>query len=185
MQKTTPKLEPACFVIKSFEEVGRAIAYMHRHHANALSDGKPLVVRIDQKADQRSAAQNRLFYMWMSELQRKTGQSEDSLKFFFKKKFLAKIYVRDIQDMAEKYESIRYLKSVLDRMDDGDPEKAKGMAHYENIVTMFILRYVSTTLANVKQFTEFLNNIHDYATVRLNVYLTIPDDLKWCYENMP
>ena len=120
--------------------------------------------------------------MWLSELQRKTGQSEDSLKFFFKKKFLAKIYVRDIQDMAEKYESIRYLKSVLDRMDDGDPEKAKGMAHYGNIVTMFILRYVSTTLANVKQFTEFLNNIHDYATVRLNVYLTIPDDLKWCYQ---
>ena len=45
------KLEPACFVIKSFEEVGRAIAYMHRHHADAMSDGKPLVVRIDQKQE--------------------------------------------------------------------------------------------------------------------------------------
>ena len=39
------KLEPACFVIKSFEEVGRVITYMHRHHAVACEDGKPLVVR--------------------------------------------------------------------------------------------------------------------------------------------
>ena len=48
---TKVKLEPACFVIKSFEEVGRAIAYMHRHHADALSDGKPLRVVIDHKED--------------------------------------------------------------------------------------------------------------------------------------
>lgn len=178
-------MQKAVFPIQSHADITKAINYMHTNYTQAINEGKPLRVVIDQKAEQRSVAQNRLFYMWMSELQRKTGQSEDSLKFFFKKKFLAKIYVRDIQDMAEKYESIRYLKSVLDRMDDGDPEKAKGMAHYENIVTMFILRYVSTTLANVKQFTEFLNNIHDYATVRLNIYLTIPDDLKWCYENMP
>ena len=32
------KLEPARFVIKSFEEVGRAIAYMHRHHAVACEE---------------------------------------------------------------------------------------------------------------------------------------------------
>ena len=29
------KLEPITLVIKSFEEVGRAIAYMHKHHADA------------------------------------------------------------------------------------------------------------------------------------------------------
>ena len=36
---TKVKLEPFCTVIKSFEEVGRAIAYMHKHHANAVCAG--------------------------------------------------------------------------------------------------------------------------------------------------
>ena len=49
MMKNVSKLEPITLVIKSFEEVGRAIAYMHRHHAAACEDGKPLDVRIDQK----------------------------------------------------------------------------------------------------------------------------------------
>ena len=49
--KSVSKLEPITLVIKSFEEVGRAIAYMHRHHANALSDGKPLVVSHETHAN--------------------------------------------------------------------------------------------------------------------------------------
>ena len=178
-------MQKAVFPIQSYADIDKAVNFIDSNYTKALEENKPLVVRIDQKQDKRTTAQNRLYHLWMSEIERKTGQDVESLKFIFKKKFLAKIYIRDMQDMAEKYESIRFMKSVLNRMDDGDPEKKAGGIHYENIVTMFILRYVSTTLANVKQFTEFLNNIHDYATVKLNVYLTIPDDLKWCYENMP
>ena len=73
MSKPTPKIEPATFVIKSFEEVGRAIAYMHRHHAMACADGKPLVVRIDQKQEDRSKAQNRLCLLYTSPSPRDRG----------------------------------------------------------------------------------------------------------------
>ena len=54
-------IPPANFVINTFDDVGRAIAYMHKHHANAVNDGKPLVVSIDQKQQDRSKAQNRLY----------------------------------------------------------------------------------------------------------------------------
>lgn len=175
-------MQKAVFPIQSHADITKAINFMHTHYTKALEEKKPLVVRIDQKQDKRTTAQNRLYHLWMSEIERKTGQDVESLKFTFKKKFLAKIYIRDMQDMAEKYESIRFLKGVLDRMSDDDQEKKKGLIHYENIVTMFILRYVSTTLANTKQFTEYLNRIHDFATIKLNIYLTIPDDLKWCHE---
>lgn len=49
-------IPPANFVINTFDDVGRAIAYMHKHHANAVNDGKPLVVSIDQKQQDRSKA---------------------------------------------------------------------------------------------------------------------------------
>ena len=83
--KNVSKLEPITLVIKSFEEVGRAIAYMHKHHANALSDGKPLVVRIDQKQEDRSKAQNRLYWMWMNQWAKRQGTDKDSEHLFFKK----------------------------------------------------------------------------------------------------
>ena len=79
-------MQKAVFPIQSHADITKAINYMHTNYTQAINEGKPLRVVIDQKAEQRSVAQNRLFYMWMSELQRKTGQSEDSLKFFFKKK---------------------------------------------------------------------------------------------------
>lgn len=74
---TKVKLEPACFVIKSFEEVGRAIAYMHKHHANAVCAGKPLVVSINQKQQDRSKAQNRLYWLWLTQWAKKQGTDKD------------------------------------------------------------------------------------------------------------
>ena len=89
------KLEPACFVIKSFEEVGRAIAYMHRHHAAACEDGKPLVVRIDQKQETLSSAQRRLYWLWMTEYGKQRGLDKEEASAFFKYKYLSIIYNRD------------------------------------------------------------------------------------------
>ena len=162
------KLEPFCAAIKSFEEVGRAIAYMHRHHAAACEDGKPLVVRIDQKQDDRSTAQNRLYWMWLGQIERKTGQNKDSLHHEFKKKFLVFIYKRDDQEFAEMCDSIAKIKSL-------DRDEYRKIGEY-------VVRLTSTTKATVKQMHEYLNYIHDYAVTKLDVYLTVPDDLKWAYQ---
>ena len=165
---TKVKLEPFCTVIKSFEEVGRAIAYMHRHHADAMSDGKPLRVVIDQKQDDRSTAQNRLMWMWLGQIEKKTGQDKDSLHYEFKKRFLIYIYRRDDQEFAETCNAIAMLK--------------QNECEEYRVIAEQVIRLCSTTKLSVKQMTEYLNYVHDFAVTQLGVHLTVPDDLKWCYQ---
>ena len=90
-------MQKAVFPIQSHADITKAINYMHTHYNQAISEGKPLVVRINQTPDERSAAQNRLYWKWIGEIRRKTGQDEDSLHYEFKKKFLIYIYRRDDQ----------------------------------------------------------------------------------------
>ena len=163
--KNTFKLEPACFVIKSFEEVGRAIAYMHKHHANALSDGKPLVVRIDQKQEDRSKAQNRLYWMWMNQWAKRQGTDKDSEHLFFKKQFLARIYHRD--DVGQYRNTFAAVKVLKDQKHPMYQQVADGLNEL-----------ISTTDASVDQFTEYLNDIHAFCN-KHGCWLNTPDDLKY------
>lgn len=166
--KNTFKLEPACFVIKSFEEVGRAIAYMHKHHANALSDGKPLVVRINQKEDDRSKAQNRLYWMWMNQWAKHQGSDKDSEHLFFKKQLLARIYHRDdVGQYRATFNAVKVLK------DQGHPM-------YQQVADG-LNELISTTDATVDQFTEYLNDIHAFCN-KHGCYLHTPDDLMYAWE---
>src|SRR5690554_1134664 len=89
------KIEPVVFVINSFDGVGKAIAYMHRHHADACAQGKPLVVRIDQKQETLSSAQRRLYWLWMTEYGKQRGLDKEEASAFFKYKYLSIIYNRD------------------------------------------------------------------------------------------
>lgn len=166
--KNTFKLEPACFVIKSFEEVGRAIAYMHKHHANALSDGKPLVVRIDQKQEDRSKAQNRLYWLWVAQWAKRQGTDKDTEHLFFKKQFLARIYHRD--DVGQYRNTFAAVKVLKDQKHPMYQQVADGLNEL-----------ISTTDASVDQFTEYLNDIHAFC-LKQGCYLETPDDLKWCYD---
>lgn len=162
------KLEPACFVIKSFEEVGRAIAYMHRHHADALNDGKPLVVRIDQKQEDRSKAQNRLYWMWVAQWAKHQGTDKDSEHLFFKKQFLARIYHRDAVGQYRK--TFAAVKVLKDQKHPMYQQVADGLNEL-----------ISTTDASVDQFTEYLNDIHAFCN-KHGCWLNTPDDLMFAWE---
>lgn len=166
--KNTFKLEPARFVIKSFEEVGRAIAYMHRHHAAACEDGKPLVVRIDQKQDDRSKAQNRLYWLWLSQWSKRQGTDKDSEHLFFKKQFLARIYHRD--DVGQYRKTFAAVKVLKDQKHPMYQQVADGLNEL-----------ITTTDASVEQFTEYLNDIHAFC-LKHGKYLSTPDDLMWVIE---
>lgn len=162
------KLEPACFVIKSFEEVGRAIAYMHRHHADACAQGKPLVVRIDQKQEDRSKAQNRLYWLWLSQWSKRQGTDKDSEHLFFKKQFLARIYHRD--DVGLYRNTFAAVKVLKEQKHPMYQQVADGLNEL-----------ISTTDATVDQFTEYLNDIHAFCN-KHGCWLSTPDDLRWCYQ---
>ena len=51
-------MQKAVFPINSHADITKAIGYMHTNYTKALEEKKPLVVRIDQKAEDRSKAQS-------------------------------------------------------------------------------------------------------------------------------
>ena len=162
------KLEPACFVIKSFEEVGRAIAYMHRHHAAACEDGKPLVVRIDQRQETLSGAQRRLYWLWMTEYGKQRGLDKEEASAFFKYKYLSIIYNRD--NVGEYPETFRVMRDL----------KKSGASEYEPL-RQFVSNRMSIREATTKQMAEFLTDIEVWC-LKDGVKLTCPDDLKYLRE---
>ena len=163
--KNVSKLEPITLVIKSFEEVGRAIAYMHRHHAMACADGKPLVVRIDQKQETLSSAQRRLYWLWMTEYGKQRGLDKEEASAFFKYKYLSIIYNRD--NVGEYPETFKVMRDL----------KKSGASEYEPL-RQFVSNRMSITEATTKQMAEFLTDVEMWC-LKDGVRLTCPDDLKY------
>ena len=168
MMKNVSKLEPITLVIKSFEEVGRAIAYMHRHHADAMNDGKPLVVRIDQKQETLSSAQRRLYWLWMTEYGKQRGLDKEEASAFFKYKYLSIIYNRD--NVGEYPETFKVIRDLRESRNPG----------YEPL-RQFVSNRMSITEATTKQMAEFLTDIEMWC-LKDGVKLTCPDDLKYVME---
>lgn len=161
-------MQKAVFPIQSHADIDKAINFIDSNYTQAINEGKPLRVVIDQKQDDRSTAQNRLYWMWLGQIERKNGTEKDELHYEFKKKFLIYIYRRDDQQFAEMCDSIAKVKQ-------SEPDEYKAIGEQ-------VIRLCSTTKATVKQMTEYLNYVHDFAVTQLHVHLTVPDDLKWCYE---
>ncbi|NAR78956.1 hypothetical protein GPS50_04245 [Acinetobacter haemolyticus] len=162
-------MKPAVFTIKDHSDIGKTINYLHNNYTKANFEGKPLRVVIDQKQDDRSTAQNRLYWMWLGQIEKKTGQDKDSLHYEFKKKFLIYIYRRDDQEFAETCNAIAMLK--------------QNECEEYRVIAEQVIRLCSTTKLSVKQMAEYLNCVHDFTVVKLGVHLTVPDDLKWCYQD--
>lgn len=161
-------MQKAVFPINSHADITKAISFMHTNYTQALEENKPLVVRIDQKQDDRSTAQNRLMWMWFGQIEKKNGTHKDQLHFEFKKKFLIFIYRRDDQEFAETCKAIAMLK--------------QNECEEYRVIAEQVIRLCSTTKLSVKQMTEYLNCVHDFTVTQLGIHLTVPDDLKWCYQ---
>ena len=162
------KIEPAVFVINSFDKVGNVINYMHRNHSQACEEGKPLVIRIDQKQEDRSKAQNRLYWKWLSQWAKHQGTDKDSEHLFFKKQFLARIYHRD--DVGQYRKTFAAVKVLKEQQHPMYQQVADGLNEL-----------ISTTDASVDQFTEYLNDIHAFC-LKHGKYLSTPDDLMFAME---
>ncbi|MGZ2164067.1 recombination protein NinB [Acinetobacter baumannii] len=160
-------MEPR-FVIKNHSDINYVIGYLNTNHAKAASEGKPLVVLIAPQAKDRSKAQNRLYWKWLHEIHRKTGNDEDQLHFEFKKKFLIGILKRDDDEYAAMCLAISALKQ-------SESEQYEAIANG-------VIRETSTTRMNTAQFTEYLNLIEAFALKEFGLVLPVPDDLKYLRE---
>lgn len=160
-------MEPR-FVIKNHSDINYVIGYLNSNHAKAANEGKPLVVLIAPQEKDRSKAQNRLYWKWLHEIHRKTGNDEDQLHFEFKKKFLIGILKRDDDEYAAMCLAISALKQ-------SESEQYEAIANG-------VIRETSTTRMNTAQFTEYLNLIEAFALKEFGLVLPVPDDLKYLRE---
>ena len=156
------------FPIQSHADITKVINFMHTNYTQAINDGKPLVVEIKPEAKDRSKAQNRLYWKWLHEIHRKTGNDEEQLHYEFKKKFLIGILKRDDDEYAEMCLAIKTLKQ-------SESEQYEAIANG-------VIRETSTTRMDTKQFTEYLNLIEAFALKTFGLVLPVPDDLKYALE---
>ncbi|WP_109439834.1 recombination protein NinB [Acinetobacter haemolyticus] len=161
-------MNQAVFTIKDHSDIGKTINYLHNNYTQANFEGKPLVVEIKPEAKDRSKAQNRLYWKWLHEIHRKTGNDEDQLHFEFKKKFLIGILKRDDDEYAAMCLAISALKQ-------SESEQYRAIADG-------VIRETSTTRMNTSQFTTYLNLIEAFAVKEFGIMLPIPDDLKFALE---
>jgi hypothetical protein len=105
----------------------------------------------------RSAAQNSLYWEWLTIIGKELGESKEDVHERYKSNFLVNIYERDNPDYAEMLQTLRNIYS------DGMRDEALNLR--EKIVML-----TSTTTANVQQMQEYLENIeHDAANLGIRL----------------
>ncbi|WP_372410503.1 hypothetical protein ACDI99_05655 [Acinetobacter radioresistens] len=161
-------MQKAVFPIQSHADITKAINYMHTNYTQAINEGKPLRVVIDQKEDKLSDAQRRLYWLWMTEYGKQRGLDKEEASAFFKYKYLSIIYNRD--NVGEYPETFKVMRDL----------KKSGASEYEPL-RQFVSNRMSITEATTKQMAEFLTDIEMWC-LKDGVKLTCPDDLKYVME---
>ena len=161
-------MQKAVFPIQSHADITKAINFMHTNYTQAINEGKPLRVVIDQKEDKLSDAQRRLYWLWMTEYGKQRGLDKEEASAFFKYKYLSIIYNRD--NVGEYPETFKVMRDL----------KKSGASEYEPL-RQFVSNRMSITEATTKQMAEFLTDIEMWC-LKDGVKLTCPDDLKYVME---
>ncbi|MEX5367789.1 hypothetical protein WCE00_12600 [Acinetobacter haemolyticus] len=158
-------MKTAVFTIKDHSDITKTISYLHANYTQANFEGKPLVVRIDQKQETLSHAQRRLYWLWMTEYGKQRGLDKEEASAFFKYKYLSIIYNRDnVGEYPETFRTIRELKKA-------------GASQYEAL-RQFVANRISITEATTNQMAEFLKDIEIFC-LKDGLKLTCPDDMKY------
>ena len=161
-------MQKAVFPIQSHADITKAINFMHTNYTQAINNGKPLRVVIDQKEDKLSDAQRRLYWLWMTEYGKQRGLDKEEASAFFKYKYLSIIFNRD--NVGEYPETFKVMRDL----------KKSGASEYEPL-RQFVSNRMSITEATTKQMAEFLTDIEMWC-LKDGVKLTCPDDLKYVME---
>lgn len=114
-----------------------------------------MVVTIAEYKKDRSAAQNSLYWAWLTDCQNTTcneqaGRTKDEWHDEFKEKSLLNIYIRDnVNGTAETMAALYEVKLNCD-------------VDVYSSMRNFVIKNISTTDANVTQFTEYLTDIERF-----------------------
>lgn len=129
------------FVIRDRDVIARLVSYLEAQPLEPL-----LEISVTVHHKDRSVLQNKLYWVWVTIIADEWGWTKNDTHIYFIKRHLVKIYERDEEGYAAMLEAVRNV------IRSGDKKAGKIMADY-------IFKNTSTTAANVKQFTEYLNDI--------------------------
>lgn len=120
----------------------------------SLGDGDTTLEVIVQKhRAKRSLSQNAMYWDWITIIGDSLGYSKDAQHGILKVRFLLPILVRDDPDVAALAERVQGNESLLSNM-------------------------LSTSDLSVKQFTEYLDDINEFAG-RMGIRLPHPEDVHY------
>jgi hypothetical protein len=152
------------FLLKDDKSIANCVWYINR------IEGLPKEVIIKNfvkitKEQELSAVQNRLRWLWITDISKEMGLSKDECNQFLKERFLLPIFVRDNEEWANTMFAIRQLEV------DGYKDTAKRL-------NAFITdeKRLSLLDATVKQGAEFLDEVKSFAHEKLR--MTLKTDLE-------
>ncbi|MDQ1207259.1 hypothetical protein QE380_000182 [Acinetobacter baylyi] len=161
-------MEPVIYKIQNHYDVARVANYLNLNHGRAAGEGTPLIVNIQQENPDRSHAQNRLYWKWLTQWAKHQGSDKNTEHLYFKKKFLSVIFYRDdVGQYRNTFDAVKVLK-----------QQKHPMYQY---VADGLNELISTTDASVAQFTEYLNDIHAFCNTQ-GCWLDTPEDLMCALE---
>ncbi|MFA6213405.1 MAG: recombination protein NinB [Candidatus Obscuribacterales bacterium] len=122
---------------------------------NNITSDPLMQVTIEKAVNTRSVAQNRLYWAFMYDCEHtgvneQAGKTKDEWHSFFKERALLNIFIRDnVDGTAETMAALYEVKTSC------------GVDVYNNMKA-FVIDKISTTSANVVQFTEYLQDIERF-----------------------
>lgn len=146
------------FIIRKEADIHACAAWLLAHLANGT-----LEVTAAAETRRRSINQNRLLWLWNTEIANHMGLYKDEVHEMLKRKFAVPIFTRDDPNYAEMVAAVKSIRK-------------QGMGDYAESLAREISRLTSTTDFSVNQMSEYLGDIEHYAA-EIGAELTFPEEL--------
>ena len=122
-----------------------------------LPEDGSMMVKIVSTTKKRSDAQNKLMWLWNTQVGKEYGDTKDGIHLDCKERFAVPILIRDDEAFADVWGEVENLRSP-------------------DIKRKFIDKCVSTSNFSTKQFTEYLKEYEHYWEAN-NIQLPHPEDI--------
>jgi len=132
------------------------------------TDGS-VTVDIKGTKEKRRLAQNSCYWMWIADISKHTGHTQDEIHDGFRKTYLTAIFLAEPHGRLQEA-WCKTFSDISELVSDLSPEEATPIINRVKLLT-------STTWCNLAQFTEYLNRIDQYCISKV-IPIRHPDEYR-------